>query len=619
MNRHATLLALLAGLAGVLAGGGAYAKMSIVDTKHNLSVTGPGTIKAVTETRICIFCHTPHNANPRSPLWNKNIEGVNYSLYPPYASSTMHATIGGPTGATRLCLSCHDGTIALGEVLQPSKKIAMTIAGGIPAGSSSYIGTSLVNHHPVSFSYYDAAAANAQLFPGLPSGLLFYGNGVMQCTTCHDPHDNSNKKFLAVNNINSGLCTLCHLMDGWDSSDHKTSSQAWNFSAPDPWPRTGPGTDFGWTTVQQNGCESCHAPHNAAGPNRLMNYLKEEDNCYPCHNGNVASTNVQSDFQKPSRHQVDATTIGITANFHLPNESPVNILGHVECMDCHNSHASNSMTASPPFVSGKTAKVSGVDIGGAALIPPANYAQNEYEICFKCHGSSGPQTGMSPGFPIPRVVNTFNKRTAFQTTNPSYHSVVGQAQPGTDVPSIPSIYLPSMTVQDMIYCTDCHDSDTSRSIGGTGPRGSHGSIYRPLVREQYLVSDNTPESPAAYALCYRCHNRTNLLSDVSFPKNTQSGKGGHSGHLGSAVNAPCSICHDPHGVPDIGNSGSHAHLINFDMRYVTPLGTNTYPYFTDNGSRSGSCTLMCHGVAHDGSANFSYGTGSASGIMIRWK
>ena len=32
---------------------------SIVNTVHNLSVSGAGEIKAVSESEICIFCHTP--------------------------------------------------------------------------------------------------------------------------------------------------------------------------------------------------------------------------------------------------------------------------------------------------------------------------------------------------------------------------------------------------------------------------------------------------------------------------------------------------------------------------------------------------------------------------------
>jgi DNA-binding MarR family transcriptional regulator len=46
-----------------------------VGTKHNLSVSGPGPIKSTNEQQVCIFCHTPHNASPIQPLWNRP-EGV---------------------------------------------------------------------------------------------------------------------------------------------------------------------------------------------------------------------------------------------------------------------------------------------------------------------------------------------------------------------------------------------------------------------------------------------------------------------------------------------------------------------------------------------------------------
>src|SRR5271169_1068787 len=183
MNRHTRIISMLLCMVIVFSGIPASAKMSILYSKHNLSISGPGQIKALNEDRICVFCHTPHNANPLTPLWNKNIDAVNYTLYTPYTSTTMISPPSpqGPTGATRLCLSCHDGTIALGEVLEPSQMIAMTVAGGMPPSSSSYFGTSLANHHPVSFSYY-TSLPNPELYPAPPGGLLFYGNGVMECT-----------------------------------------------------------------------------------------------------------------------------------------------------------------------------------------------------------------------------------------------------------------------------------------------------------------------------------------------------------------------------------------------------------------------------------------------------
>jgi hypothetical protein len=149
----------------------------------------------------------------------------------------------------------------------------------------------------------------------------------------------------------------------------------------------------------------------------------------------------------------------------------------------------------------------------------------------------------------------------------------------------------------MMYCTDCHRDDSG------GSKGPHGSSFAPILRERYEITDGTPESLESYILCYRCHERTSILSDVSFRKKTGvtiGNGGGHSGHL--AKGATCSACHDPHGVnPDNRPSGSHTHLINFDSQIVAPVirTPNSFPVFNDTGTFSGSCTLVCHGVTHN--------------------
>ncbi len=168
-----------------------------------------------------------------------------------------------------------------------------------------------------------------------------------------------------------------------------------------------------------------------------------------------------------------------------------------------------------------------------------------------------------------------------------------------NIPSIPSEFEPNMNPSVTIYCTTCHADDEG------GSRGPHGSSFVPILRERYEMVDNTPESYNAYALCYRCHNRTVILSDVSFPEKTlrtTASGGGHRGHL--AAGAPCSACHDPHGVYELGapgstGTGSHTHLINFDTTIVLPKPGNQYPIFTQTGMLSGSCTLVCHGKTHD--------------------
>jgi predicted CXXCH cytochrome family protein len=482
--------------------------------------------------------------------------------------------------------------IALGVLLTGT----VQTTGEITTGSRSFIGIDLADDHPVSISYVDAMAANPEIVRPVPSDprLLFYGsfNVTIECSTCHDAHNDDlcdrgfDCKFLVMDNKNSELCLKCHDMTGWTSSTQYFSDATWNGIPPDPWPYTE------WDTVEENACGNCHMPHTSGGPERLLNYTEEESNCFPCHNGNVASLNVQADFGKISHHPVENTT-----GIHDPGEYAL-ISGHVECVDCHNPHAYNDNAADAPDVSGMTDGVNGVDrFGAPKYYKDGNPAEYEYEICFRCHADT------NPGIPyVPRVLDETNTRLEFSTINPSHHPVEGIGN-NTDMPSLPSTLEPTLTESSIIYCTDCHDSDTSSEVGGAGPGGTHGSNFAPILRERYETDDNTPEIYQNYALCYRCHNRTSILNDESFGPNSL-GNGGHSGHL--ADEAPCSACHAPHGVQDVVGTGDHTHLINFDTRIVSPRAGESVPFFTDLGFQSGSCTLLCHGIDHTGSGVYVY-------------
>ena len=156
---------------------------SIVNTVHNLSVTGQGDVKANSESEICIFCHTPHNSLPTSPLWNKDDPGYTYTLY---HSSTIQAVPGQPDGSSILCLSCHDGTTALGNVL--SRMADIDFAGGItsiPTGKTNMT-TDLADDHPISFDYTTglAAADGHMKDPTAIISPVALENGRMQCTSC---------------------------------------------------------------------------------------------------------------------------------------------------------------------------------------------------------------------------------------------------------------------------------------------------------------------------------------------------------------------------------------------------------------------------------------------------
>ena len=487
-------IAIVVGLAALGVPAGAGAVVDIFSTKHNLSVSGPGDIKALSETRVCVFCHTPHNATPQTPLWNRELKPVNYVTY---SSSTLTATIPQPTGPTRLCLSCHDGTVALGQVLSVPGGIAMTME--LPNTRTTFIGTNLANDHPVSFSYQDSLPNN-ELAPAFPADLARYANDFIHCTTCHDPHDNTYGKFLVADNRYSGLCVRCHRKQGWTLASHRTATATWNNSGVDPWPHTP------WTTVAENGCENCHAPHNAGGPERLLNFLREEDNCYTCHAGTVATKNILAEISKMSSHPVGMVSAG-QSGAHDPAESPVGVSGHVECVDCHNPHAAfATANTTPPQLPGPLTLVSGEDqFGGGVAV--ANF---EYEICLKCHAETNPATPV-----VTRYIAEPDIRREFDPLNPSFHPVVATGK-NLDMPSLPSVEEPTLSATSRLYCSSCHDADDSPAVGGAGARGPHGSIYTPILRQRYDTADGNVESYAAYALCYRCHDRNSILANVSF-------------------------------------------------------------------------------------------------------
>ncbi len=530
----------------------------IINTKHNLSASGPGAIKVVGESEICKFCHTPHAANPIAPLWNRFDPGTYYETY---KSKSLQATVGQPTGSSRLCLSCHDGTIALTKVYNESRPIAGTIF--ISSGDAGYIGTKLDDDHPISFVYDAALAAkNRKLYnpAGLPSDLPLDAQNQLQCSTCHDPHNNGFGQFLRVDNRRSQLCVSCHNIENWRSSSHATSSSSVEGAVRDRW------DNVPFKSVDDLACESCHRPHNAAGRERLMRHEVDEDNCFSCHDGSVAKKNIAAEFQKYSVHPLDLTT-----GVHNPIEDPRTMQKHVECSDCHNPHqVSGTSSNTVPFVKASMKGVSGLTSMGV----PIAKATFEYQVCYKCHAQRDPIRKPL----VDRVIRNNSMADKFAIGNLSYHPVEAIGK-NTDVPSL----VQQLTRTTRLYCTDCHGSN-SQTLG------PHGSSHTPLLVRNYDFSnpEKTVESPAAYALCYGCHNRNVILGNGDLEEV-------HEEHI-KGEDVSCSVCHDPHGVEE------NAHLINFDRKVVFPSKTasgDKGPSYEDLGLRRGSCTLLCHGKDHD--------------------
>jgi predicted CXXCH cytochrome family protein len=198
-------------LAAALAGAGVSASAAtIAGTPHDLSTRGWGT------TELCKFCHTPHLAQAvaGAPLWNHRTTAATYTLY---SSATFKGaasqTQPGPT--SKLCLSCHDGTVAVDSFAN---------GGSLQTGthfmtSTNLVGTggSLANDHPISFNY-DAALATADPTLVAPANANYVDSAhtiplfasKLECASCHASHDNTYTKFLRISNAGSALCLKCH-------------------------------------------------------------------------------------------------------------------------------------------------------------------------------------------------------------------------------------------------------------------------------------------------------------------------------------------------------------------------------------------------------------------------
>ena len=210
--------------------------------------------------RICIFCHAPHNtyklsaanggpgaagAGPTAPdafnylpLWNHLLPDPvpNYVMYqngpgaPQTGPKASQAIVNGmtPGSVSLLCLSCHDGSIAVNSYGNAAQPIASQSLGGKYIASAYQIGKDayLGNHHPIGFDYVAAQAIDTEIRDADTAMLtpttfvrdhLFGANGVaantmMECATCHSVHNkgNAGESLLWRSDRESRLCLTCH-------------------------------------------------------------------------------------------------------------------------------------------------------------------------------------------------------------------------------------------------------------------------------------------------------------------------------------------------------------------------------------------------------------------------
>jgi hypothetical protein len=589
---------------------------------HNLSLSGGASVYSQGSLG-CTFCHAPHSGlGGVTPLWNQTLSKATYTPY----SSTTYVEQGNtqPTlGVTSsLCLSCHDGTVAVG---QSAAYGTLPVTGSM--NSMDSFGTNLSGSHPFSLVLPMKDASNlvaslvAQGKTADPTGAVALIKGNIECTSCHSPHvqgiDKIAQKFLVRDSSSGQMCLACHdpnrvmqgqpnPLAGWTGSIHQTATNQ---------PATNANVGL-YSTVALNACGSCHMDHDATSPQRLLRPATPSapsmdpttQDCVTCHNGGTllapAAPNVMAEMAKTSH------PLPVGTNFHDAAESAVlNNNRHATCVDCHSPHGSNQVVtfAAPPVIRPSQANVTGISAndGTTVLIP----AVNQYENCLRCHGTSiGKQRQLIYGYAPTRLVSApdpLNVIPEFSPTATSSHPVFHTSTSPLSQPSLLTNMLNQngtagrlMGVQ--IFCSDCHNSDDNREFGGTGPNGPHGSINSHILEHNYQFSQsaspgglvtNTFPNPdlslnGPYGMCAKCHNLSNVVSNASFLQ--------HGNHI-SQDGFSCSVCHTAHGMGSVSPNVSGERLVNFDANVV---GQNNSAPISYNRT-SNTCVLTCHQVAHN--------------------
>ena len=169
----------------------------------------------------CAICHTPHKAvSDTVPLWNGAQTTATFTMYSSdHFTNELGMSVSMPTGSSKLCLSCHDGTTNTSETFTDTNDI---------------LGNNLSGSHPISFVYdaslvaKDATLKSIASPSNLPGGGtiehdLLDSNKELQCSGCHDPHTSAvaGTKYLryyyfpanisGITRDRGTFCQTCHL------------------------------------------------------------------------------------------------------------------------------------------------------------------------------------------------------------------------------------------------------------------------------------------------------------------------------------------------------------------------------------------------------------------------
>ncbi len=444
----------------------------VISTKHNLSSGAGNALKSTNEDEVCVFCHTPHGAStqPGAPLWNKALSGETYT---PYQSNSLDATdVDQPSGKTRLCLSCHDGTLGIASMSNEPGSGADTgttnmqgVAGdgSIAAGSGSTtgftrdLGIDLSNDHPVSFTYDDTlASTDGEL--RLPSDVAHIGvptPGVkpifpldndsgpnqMHCTTCHDPH-------VKGKDVPSGTTVT--------ADNNVKFLRAPRFQMETP-----------------NGGTFDEAAYDAAG-----NAQDGDIICLGCHDRDLGGT-VWSNSVHAKPGDANEKYSAAAAN---QREFPANIqVWQAACLNCHDTH---TVQGARRLLREGTDSASSIKAGGKSAIE---------ETCYQCHTDSA-RTILQANTTVPNIEDEFARPFHMPIVSGDGVPTYGQQTATTEQHDIGFV--------DDWPISSLHPSKPTEAVGA--------NFVESPVRLGFLSNDSR------HAECTDCHNPHRIVKNSRF-------------------------------------------------------------------------------------------------------
>jgi predicted CxxxxCH...CXXCH cytochrome family protein len=437
----------------------------------------------------CSQCHEPHGA----------------------ANANLIAT----SGNYNFCYTCHSSAGMATVAFEPADKAIPGTSGNSHAWDANATNT----------TYGAAPPTDASMLAKLEGGNIV-------CSTCHDPHDNTNPKNLMVDNSADGLCKDCHgvrdvgsyYADNANIGSHPVGV---TYPTADPTRFEAVPTNAALITPGGNvECSSCHSVHNSTtSDGYLLNATNDNTLCSSCHN--------------------------------YPNHNGA------DCLVCHEPHSDGTNTNLVMIRNSVVTTSSGTrPVVFTALTGPNSGADgdNTYDgICEVCHTSntydyhyndnSGDHTHNAEG----RCVSCHTHETGFGAPETSCivcHETSQGARPQItgiggefDQSSIHTAAAPTDT-----DCALCHHSNNH----------SQGTIVL------NNPDDNTVWSGTMNAYCITCHDGTpptGVTFPGSDPKYDKSNLAS-TRHETVAGDNSCVQCHNDHGSPNANLlliAGNYAH------------------------------------------------------------